>query len=185
METKASGRLDVYNPGEAGERLLKQRPEVSEGMASCDHSTPGAIAGSDLQLPVEKTHLFSDADALLEAPQSSTLRSSGAHTYLASNRSLPCKRSATGNKSQDRTAPFGSQTPGSNKGRPLCRLSCGLLVDHGTHKFGRRVHETHQLEIGGPNLIAVGWLRLHSRRQGRRVPLKNVGTTGAKATWRS
>ena len=43
------------------------------------------------------------------------LRSSGAHTYLACNRSLPCKRSATGNKSQDRTAPFGSQTPCSTK----------------------------------------------------------------------
>ena len=89
-------------------------PKISAGTASCDHSTPGAIAGSDLQLPVKKTHLFSDADALLEAPQSSSLRSSGAHTYLASNRSLPCKRSATGDKSQDRTAPFGSQTPCSN-----------------------------------------------------------------------
>ena len=134
------GRL---HSGQPGERLPNQRPEVSAGMASCDHSTPGAIAeGSDLQLPVEKTHLFSDADALLAAPQSSTLRNTGARTFLACNRSLTCKCSATGDKSQDRTAPFVSQTPCSNKGRPLCRLSYGPLDDYGTHKFGRRVHDT-------------------------------------------
>ena len=89
METKASGRLDVYNPGEAGERLLKQCPKNSVGTASCDHSTPSAIAeGSDLQLPVKKTHLFSDGDAPLAAPSPlHTGTAEAIHTSQATGRS--------------------------------------------------------------------------------------------------
>ena len=66
METKASRRLDVYTQGNPESDCQTNAPKSAREWRPAIQTTPGAIAeGSDLQLRVKKTHLFSDADALL------------------------------------------------------------------------------------------------------------------------